>query len=193
MEIAQERPPYVRYEYRAIEDRNATIEAGHFVARDVAYALITQPGSRDTVELVVEDWFSSLAADADNGRFPRDWLDAFKKQFAAWRDDRELPVDGTPIQNWPILSPAQVRTLQDLRVRSVEDLAAANAELIGRLGMGGLSLVQKAKDWLKNASSSGKIVEELASLKAANAELSAANAKLVEQNAELLARLPKKL
>ena len=45
-EIMQARPPYVQFEMRAVEDRQASIDAGHYVAKDVAYAIITPAGSR---------------------------------------------------------------------------------------------------------------------------------------------------
>lgn len=39
VQIAEARPPYVTFEFRAEEDRAASIEAGHYVSKDVAYAL----------------------------------------------------------------------------------------------------------------------------------------------------------
>ena len=35
-EVMNAAPPYVKFEWRAVEDRNASIEGGHYVARDVA-------------------------------------------------------------------------------------------------------------------------------------------------------------
>lgn len=182
--IAEARPPYVTFEFRAEEDRAASIEAGHYVAKDVAYALITPRGSKDRIERVATEWFAQLKADADTSRFPSEWVKGFEQMFRDWKDGREAPVNGTAVENWPALSPAQLKTLQHLHIRTVEDMAAANEETIHRLGMGGRALKQKAVDWLASAQSSGKMTEEMAALRAELENLRERNASLEAQTRE---------
>lgn len=160
----EKRPPFVTFEVRAEEDRAASVAQGHFVAKDVIYAIITPIGSKDRYEQEVSVWFNNLKEEVRTGRFPQRWLDAYEATFAAWKRNEEPPVDGTPLRNWPVISPAQFSLLKSLHLRSVEDLAAANEETIGRMGFGGRQLVAKAQAWLKSAQDVGKVSEQLVSL-----------------------------
>ena len=189
IEIAKDRPPYVTFEFRAEEDREASIAAGHFVSRDIAYALITPMGSKDRIERVAEDWFVKLAGDVQENRFPAEWLRAFRGAFEDWKAGRATPVSGTAIENWPPASPSQVKTLLDLKVRTVEDLSVANEETLARIGMGGRGLKQKAIDWLASAKDVGKLAEELSALRAQNSDLRQRNADLEGKLNALIAKL----
>lgn len=191
--IAESRPPYVTFEYHAVEDRDASITAGHYVARDVPMALITPQGSKDRIVRNAEDWLDHLAAETQNGRFPETWLSAFRARFSAWKADEALPEDGTPVVNWPAASPAQIRSLKQAGVRTVEDLAVANEESLGRIGMGARALKALAVNWLQSAQSSGQTAAKLSALEIQNAELAESNKTLQAQLSELLARLPKSL
>lgn len=189
VEVLEERPPYVQFETRAVEDRNASIEAGHYVAKDVDFALITPQGSKDVVERIVSEWFEKLVQDVKEDRFPADWLRAYRAYYKEWKEGREIPLDGTPIRNWSLLSPAQVKMLLDINVRTVEDLAGANEETLGRIGMGGHDLKAKAKAWLDSAQDKGKLAQRIAALEAENNDLKNTNAELASTNKELDARL----
>lgn len=162
----QDRPPFVSFEVRAEEDRQASIEAGHYVTKDFDYALVTPAGSKDRVEQKVVEWFAKLRTQVREERFPAAWLENYESAYKAWKSGQEIPLDGTAIKNWPILSPSQVRTLLELNVRTVEDLAAANEELVVRLGMGGRSLRDKAREWAKaKGGDAGKQAEEIVALR----------------------------
>ena len=179
--IAEDRPPYVIFEARAEEDRNASIEAGHYVAHDVDFAIITPIGSKDRIERPVADWFAKLTGDVAEGRFKSEWLKAYRGIYADWKAGNESPLIGTDIRNWPVVSPAQIRNLLEIHVHTIEDLAVANEEVISSIGMGGRALKQKAIDWLASAASSGKPSEELASLRASNEDLKTRNASMESQ------------
>jgi len=175
MQAAEARPPYVTFEVRAEEDRTASIEAGHYVAKDVTYAMITPQGSKDRIERQVDDWFANLKQQVAEGRFPQEWLTHFQASYKAWQEGREIPLTGHAIVNWPAVSPAQVKQLQQAHILTVEDLAGANEETVGRLGMGARALKQRAIEWLAVAKDTGKIAEEVAALKATNADLAKRN------------------
>lgn len=182
------RPPYVVFETQAVEDRNASIEAGHFVARDVDYAIVTSPGSRDRIPMKLPDWFDSLRREPES-RFPSAWLRQLEDAYKAWKAGHEAPTTGIAITSWAGVSPAQAKMLQGCDIRTVEDLAAATEEAIARFGMGGRALKQKAKDWLETAAGSGKLVEEVAALRAANEALTTRNESLEAQLASLSSRI----
>lgn len=183
-EDANDRMPYVRFERRPVEDKAASLEAGQYIAKDVDYALITPPYSKDVMVYKASNWFDQLKVDVSNGRLPPEWLDKWKKGYAAWQEGQELPVDGTPIKGWGVISPAQQETLIKMHVLTVEDLAAITDEGIHRVGMGGLDLKNKAKAWLKQLKSKGPATVEIAELKSKNKQL--------EQTvSDLLARIEK--
>lgn len=184
----QDRPPYVIFELRAEEDRTASIEAGHYVAVDVAYALITPPGSRDQVERKATEWLAYLDEQAKQGRFKPEWASAFRNAFAEWEKGNEIPEIGTPIKNWNVLSPAVCKTLLDAGIRTVEDMANANTEAMARVGMGAQDLKNRAILWLAS-SDQGKVSERMAATEVA---LQAAQARITEleaQNATLQAQV----
>lgn len=187
--IAEPRPPYVTFEIRAIEDRERSLQEGRYVPKDVVYAIITPQGSKDRLERIAEEWFEQLTQQEREGRFPAEWLRAFRGAFAEWKEGREPAVNGTDVRNWPAVSPAQVKALLDAKLRTVEDLAVANEESIARIGMGGRALKAKAIEWLASARDIGKQAEQLAALKTENADLKAANERVNEQLQEVLKRL----
>lgn len=186
--IAEARPPFVDFESRAEEDRAASVEAGHYVARDVDFALITPMGSKDRIERRVDEWLKMLEEQVAEGRFQAGWLDQYKGAYKAWKAGQDIPETGTPIRTWPALSPAQVKSILAARVRTVEDLANANEETLHRIGMGARSLKQRAVEWLSTASSIGRTAEEVNSLKIANGELAARNDELAAQLRALMAK-----
>lgn len=189
MQVAEARPPFVTFEMKAEEDRAASIEAGYYKTKDVAYALITPQGSKDRIEREVTSWLAGMRQSVQEGRFPQEWLRNFEENYKAWKEGRELPLNGTPLLTWPVASPSQVKAVIDMGIRTVEDLASANEEAIMRIGMGGRALKDKAVSWLKAASSTGKVTEELAALKAELADERAAKRALELQLKELAAQV----
>lgn len=185
MEIREDRPAYVRFETRAVEDRAKSIERGMYMTRDVDYALITPPYSKDCVELEVGDWMRRMDEDVQGGRLPSNWRDQYKAAYAAWKKGEEVPVDGTPVKGWPVISPAQQKNLVSLGFLTVEDLAGMNEEGMKRYGMGAQDMKNKAKAWLKAATGPGKVAAEIAALQADMKGLKEQNDRLIEQNKEL--------
>lgn len=185
----ENRPPYVSFERRGEEDRDASNAAGHYVAKDVNYAIITPQGSKDRIERHADDWLEMLEAQANQDRFPREWLRQFRSMYEDWKAGNEPSLNGTDVRNWPVASPANIQMLIQARLRTVEDLAQANEEAIGRLGMGGRALKAKAQEWLASSNDVGKQAEALAALKVENADLKARNASLESRLSTLAGRL----
>lgn len=165
IQIADAKAPWIMFERRAVEDRNESIAQGHFVAKDVDFVLVTPHGSKDQIEREVQDWFTNMEQQVREQRLDPSWLSAYKQAYKNWLEGKETPVEGTSILNWPLISPAQVKLLQDLHILTVESLAEANEEAIRRMGMGSRVLVQKAQEYLKQAKDHGKSVEEVVDLR----------------------------
>lgn len=163
MEMA-DRPPYVRFEQRAEEDRNGSIEAGHYVAKNINYALITSPGSKDCVEKIAEDWLAQIKNKAREGGFPPQWADHFAFAYKQWQEENTIPENGTPIKGWALLSPAMQQQVLAANIRTVEDLAVMNESGLARVGMGARDLQRKAAAWLEEARSTGAVASKNAAL-----------------------------
>jgi hypothetical protein len=187
--IMEARPPYVTFELRPEEDRNASIESGKYVARDVAYALITPQGSKDRVERKADEWLAHISVESRDGRFPEPWVKHYRDAFAAWESGQELPVNGTPILTWPAISPANVKMLLDLNIRTVEELAQATEEGLSHMGMGARALKQRAIDFIAQSGDAGKASAEMEVLRTANAEMQTQNAEMKKQLAALTSQV----
>jgi len=189
--IEEARPPYVVFETRAEEDRQASIEAGQVVYKNVDYAIITPQGSRDRIERVAEEWLKKIQEDSQgyDPRFPPQWVRHYRDAYQAFKDEKEAPVLGTALRDWPAITPAQIKNLATLHVRSVEDIAGANEETLQRIGMGARDLQNRARNWLRAAEGPGKLAEEVSSLQSANAGLKARNEELSSQLSQLAQRL----
>jgi hypothetical protein len=165
--------PYVRFEFRAVEDRAASIEAGHMQYRDVVFAIITPAGTKDIIEKPVEDWLLSLDEGVKQERIPARWYTEYKAAYERFKLTQENPEFGTPIKSWPLVTPAQSAAILAANIRTIEDLADANEEAVMRIGMGGRALKEKARAWLDSAKDTGATAAELDSLRTKNAELEA--------------------
>ena len=168
MQIAQARPPFVEFKRIAIHDPIKSNEVGRRVTKDVDYAFIMQPGSRDQVERKAADWLASIkrkALDAATDAYPQEWVDGFHAKYKAWLDGHDAPLDGTSVKEWPVLSPSQAENFIALRVLTIEDVAAMTEEAMGLFGMGGRDLREKARDWLQGSVVAGDLQAENDALK----------------------------
>lgn len=186
--IQQARPPHVIFERRAEEDRQASIEAGRYISRDVDYAIVTPSGSKDRVERVVSDWFTMLAGEVRAERWPQAWLDQLKSGYEAWTRGQTPPENGTPLSTWPALSPAQVKNWAQIGIRTIEELAEANEEALSAYGMGSRDMKSRAGLFLENAKSdSGPLV---AKLRAAEELIASMEVRMKSMEAQLQAAAP---
>jgi FtsZ-binding cell division protein ZapB len=170
-EEKEDRPSYVRFERRAIEDPVASREAGHYVAKDIDYVLVTPAYSKDIWENKVSTWMDNLKYEHSQNRISREQLDLYKKAYEAWKNGQELPLNGCPIRGWGMISPAQQETLIRMHILTVEQLAAITAEGTNRIGIGALDMKNKAEAWLKQTKSKGSATLEITELKKENRQL----------------------
>ena len=167
----EERPAYVRFERRPMEDKAASIREGRYVAKDVDFALVTPPYSKDCVEYKVEQWLINMDRNVRDGRIPEKWADQWKASYNSWKNGQEMPLSGTPIKGWGVLSPAQQQTLIAMNCLTVEDLAGINDEGLRRIGMGAVELRDKAKNWLASMKDHGAVTVQLAAMEQENRNL----------------------
>lgn len=188
--VDNDRPPYVMFERRPVEDRTESSKAGHYVSKDVDFAIITRPGSRDTVEKEAVPWLAELDTRVRAKSIPANWAQAFRESYNAWKKGEELPENGTPIKGWQMLGPAAQKDLIQAGVRTVEDLANLPDGEIGQLGTGGISLKQKATAWLAAAKDTGKAAAQIADLSAKVTQLVELSTQQAQEIKALRAQIP---
>ena len=140
--------PYVAFETRTEEDARASKAQGRMVFVDQDYARITPPGSRDVHYEKLPRWFDKLELEFKSGRVMPEWVSRWKHAYEQYKQGKELPLEGTPIKGWNMLSGAQQQNIIQCNVLTVESLATANAETLQRIGMGALQLKQRAEAWI---------------------------------------------
>ena len=177
---------YVEFELRPEEDREETISQGMPVFKDVEFAMITMPGGGLVVDKPINEALLYEWKNGDNRRKPPSPF-AYRA-YEAWKEGREAPVNGTDLKNWPGVTPAQLKTCQNATVRTIEDLAEANADTIRKLGMGGVAMMEKAKAYLA-AANQNKTSEEVSALMVKLEALSDTVKRKDEQISDLLERL----
>lgn len=186
--MSEDKPPYVQFEIRPIEDRDASIAAGRFVAKDVVFALVTPAGTRERVERPADDWIAYVREGVKQERIPSNWLPAFEDALERFKKNQEQPEFGTSIKNYPALSPAQVRMLLDIGIVTVEQLAECTEEALQRIGMGARAMKERARTYLEAAKGAGVTAAEHEALVAENEALKVRNEAL-EQRMEKLEAL----
>lgn len=185
-----DRMPFVRFEMVAVEDIVASQREGHYIAKDVEMVNVTPPYSKDIVKFKASNWLAQLKVDVDNGRMPADWAEKFRHMYELWKQGQEMPLEGTPIKGWGVISPAQQETLIRMHVLTVEQLAAITSEGTNRIGMGGIEMKNKAEAWLGTLKKAGRPTMEIASLRKENAQLKV-NQELLESKIEELTQYNK--
>lgn len=189
VELMKAKPPFVQFEYRSVEQRDASLAAGHFVGKDIAYVKVTQRGSKDTYEAVADEWYAYLRQEMRAERFPEEWYDKLLKAYSNWKDGNGEIIEGTPLREWPPIRPSVLRTCIEIGLLSVEDLAGSNEEAVARIGLGGRQLRQMAIDWLKEAEGSAGTVARLNAIRQENEALKVRNESLEAQVKALAARV----
>lgn len=156
------RPPIVHFEERSIEDRAASLTAGSIQMKAIDYVILSQPGSKDSVEKEAVPWLDELHK---NKAFDPMWVSRVKEHYKLWKQGHEITPDGTHIRMWAAIDKGQADTLIGARILTVEDLAGANEESLRRVGIGARALQQKARAWLEAAQKTGKTAEEITLLR----------------------------
>jgi len=139
--------------------------------RDIIDRLVPNSGSQSP---------SSIAANAR--------ADYIRPRYEAWKAGREAPTDGTPLAAWNALTPEQADIFRTNGFKTVEAIAAMTDQHITRIPLPGLrEIVRQAGMFIDSAEQTRFAArltekdEEVAALKAENAESKAQIAALMEK------------
>jgi len=144
---------YPKFYLKSVQHTAASREAGRPIFRDIEWVDIIIAGDKNCMP-------SRKVSDADRLRFP--------VQYNAFQKNQEAPLEGTPLKEWAILTPAQVSELNYLNFYTVESIAEMPDTALQTIGLGGRELKNKAIEWLKSAENgavSQKLIDENAQLR----------------------------
>lgn len=161
-------PAIVRFERVASENKAESLRQGKWIGVDIDYVYITPPYSKDEVTKKAAAWLAQNDMLVSQGRMESLRRDRYKAEYEAWKQGQELPVEGTPIKGWGMLSPAQQELLISIKIYTVEVLAKANDEGMKRIGMGAVDMKHKAIAWIAQNTEKGPLTIEMAAIKSAN-------------------------
>ena len=135
------------------EDKTASLAEGRPIFKDVEYVDIKVPGQRS-------GGACRPATYRDKQRFPR--------HYAAYKQRVEMPLEGTPLGEWPLMSRSQVEELSYHNVKTVEQLVGMSDSAASQF-MGMNTLKAKGKMWLEKTEETQRI-NQIQSLETSNVE-----------------------
>jgi len=151
--------------FRSVHFDGLDAAAGKPVFKDVEYVRIVVPGDK--------------TSQVDRKVRPED-LQRWPQQYAAWKANNELPMEGMPLEKWTLISPAEVDTFKYFKVRTVEDLAKLTDTQIQNLGTGAMRLRKEAIAWVQQAEGNAGISKVAVENERLNIELAGVKRQLQE-------------
>lgn len=129
--------PIVEFFNHAFENEEASKQQGRPIYVEKTLVRIMVPGD---LKNIVE----RKATDEDKRMYAREWS-AFERQ-------ETMAMEGTPLEQWPLMSRHVVRQLKGSAVYTVEQLAGLDDVKLMEVGvLGGRTLRKQAQEWLRNA------------------------------------------
>jgi hypothetical protein len=156
----------------SVQDNAKTLEEGRPVFIEKPYVRIMVPGDKDNI-------VQRPVRVNDMERWPKQWQ--------AFENRREQPLEGTPLAEWPGLTRSQCDELAHFGVKTVEALAGM-PDSVAQKFMGIQSLKRKAQDYIDAAKSSAPFDQ----LREENVMLKNELAALKDQFQQMLEDKPKR-
>lgn len=159
----------VQFYVKPVQNQFRTVEEGRPIFEDRVMVKIWTPGNQLNI-------IDTYADDSHKNRFPLQWA-----QFKNMRDGNQQLI-GTPISQWPLLTPSQVEELRALKFYTVENVALSGDDMIARIGMlAGMaptSFREQAKRFLASAKGAAEANKTAEELKKRDDQIAALNEKL---------------
>lgn len=146
---------YAQFTLEPVEQAFKSQAAGRPIFEDREFIRIVIAGDKNS-EVYRE------ATENDKERFHEIY-----RRFKDGMKDREQII-GTPLSQWPLLKPSQIREFEAINIFTVEQLAALSDTMKQNIGMGANELVAAAKAFLessKDSSMAGALAAENERLK----------------------------
>lgn len=156
---------YPRFHIETVRDPVASEREGREIWRDEERVEIFLPGNPTTrpVQRVTED---------HKRRWP--------KEYEAFKAGLEMSVDGTPLEQWNILSKSQVMELKALGLMTVEHVADMGQQTTQRIPIGGQRLKTLASAYLDDAVAQAELSKKTAENEKLQGQVTELQAKVTE-------------
>ena len=142
------------FSIESVLDEEATKKQGRNVYRD-----------EEWVKLCFADMKTELPKRVDE-----DVRTRWAEEYEAWKKGVEAPISGTPLREWPQITPAEIASLSQIHIFSLEDLVGVPDSVLDVVPRG-LTLKHKAESYLSSAASTGVVSEQMNAMKSDNDEL----------------------
>jgi hypothetical protein len=136
----QDESLHVSFYYKAVQNIAKSVDGVPFF-EDIEYVIIESPGGKQTVNRKVKP--------EDKERFPN--------HYKAFLANRETPVTGMPIEEFPGITASEVEAFKYAKIYTVEQLASLPDGQLGVLGMDGRKKRQRAHDYIEAAKGNAPI------------------------------------
>lgn len=168
--------PHVRFYQKEELNNFETNKQGRPIYRMVDFVRIEIPGNQYSI-------IDTYANEGHKESYPIQWARYQNEK----KDLGDSEIEGTLLRDWSILTAAQVRELAHFHFYTVEQVALASDEQIGKItnivGMSGHSFRDKAKSYLAVAKDSAHAMAQAEELRKRDAEIE----ELKQQMQQLLA------
>lgn len=133
---------------------------------------------------LVSPWITTLKDRLNNGKITRNFYDHCIEAFERWKASGDVPINGYPVIEWRMITPAQQERLVLMGLNAVEKVAEMTEDAMQEYGMGARDLKRKAAEFLLAGTDQAKSAAKIISLETQNdmmrAELSRVQEKMVE-------------
>ena len=138
---------FVEFYTDAVELKFMSEEAGRPIFEDRPHVRITVPGDQT-------NQIERVATEVDKQKYPKAW-----QRFMSSESQGHT---GTPLEQWPQITRAQLKEAKYFEVHTVEQMSTLSDSHITRLGMGFQDLRTKAQAYLKAASGTAEATKDAA-------------------------------
>tara|TARA_Y100000310_G_scaffold181396_2_gene181330 strand:- start:4546 stop:5364 length:819 start_codon:yes stop_codon:yes gene_type:complete len=151
-----------------------------------------QEAPEEKITYIEEDiypWLDQLDERLRNNFISQNYRDSCRKAFDTWKEHGDVPIDGVPVADWKMISPAQQENLIAIGINSVELVAGMSEDVMERYGMGGHELKKKAAEWLGANDDAGVAAGKIVALETRLESQANESQGLKEKLAELQAKI----
>jgi hypothetical protein len=156
---------FVQFFTDAVEIKAESEKQGRPIFKDLPHIRKMIPGDSSNV-------VERVAKEHDMRMYPREW-EAFQRQ-------QVTGVTGTPLEQWPQVTRAQVKESKYFEVHTVEQMAELSDMSCQRMGMGFSELRTKAKAYLQAAAGTAAQTAQAAENQRLHDEIEALKAQMAE-------------
>ena len=175
---------HIRFYSKPVKSEFKTAQEGHPIFEDLIYVEIHTPGNQlNIIDRPIQE--------SDKFRFRMQW-DHYERVHG-----KDGQVVGTPLSQWPLLTPAQAETIKALKFYTVESIAFASDQQLQSMGMGvtagvsPLALRDRAKAYLLVAKDSAFAAKQMEELQKRDQLIEAQGKQLAEMQEQMKALVAK--